>query len=151
MAKRGRPIRNPLPVKREHPVRNPLPPLAREPALRLTPGQPCPRCHGMVIVRDVVTPEGCLHEHFCLGCARTSNPVLDADLPASRIRLTVECEAQLDRVVLALARAEPCRSGPSGDSGVDGMSGIVVSRNTLDAVDAAQAFRVECLPDEPLA
>ena len=132
------------------PVRNPLPPLAREPVLRLTPGQPCPRCHGMVIVRDVVTPEGCLHEHFCLGCARSSNPVLDADLPASRIRLSVECEAQLDRVVLALAREATGHSGRAGDSGVDGMSDIAVSRNTLDAVETRQAFQAECLPDEPL-
>jgi len=131
------------------PVRHPLPPLAREPALRLTPGQPCPRCHGMVIVRDVVTPEGCLHEHFCLGCTRSSNPVLDADLPASRIRLSVECEAQLDRVVLALARGETARSGRGGDWGVGDTSGIAVSRNTLDAVETRSDFQAECLPDEP--
>lgn len=129
--------------------RNPLPPLAREPALRLTPGSPCPRCGGLVLLRDVVTDEGRLREHYCSGCSRTSNPVMEETPPPSRLTLTEACESQLERVVLRLAREADGRSCRGGAPAIDDSADIVVSRSTLVALEISTAFEVECQPDEP--
>jgi hypothetical protein len=129
--------------------RDPLPPLAREPQLRLTPGVPCPRCQGCVIVRDVVTPEGALSEHFCLGCARTSNPVFEAPEPVPRLVLSPSCEAQLDRVISSVIRQEDGRSSRSSSEGVDDTADSALSRSALDAADIRAMFAVECQPDVP--
>ena len=129
--------------------RDPLPPLAREPQLRLTPGIPCPRCHGCVILRDVVTPEGALTEHFCLGCARSSNPTFEGPETVPRLVLSPSCEAALDRVVSSVTRQVDGRLNRSSSEGVDDTAGTALSRTALDAVDIRAMFADECQPDVP--
>lgn len=133
--------------------RSPAPP-ALPAALQLIPGRPCPRCHGMVIVRDVVTPEGALTEHFCLGCSRSSHPILELPETVPRLRLTPAIEATLDRVVASLAREDAAASASPGVTriprgAVDDSMGIALSRSALDAEEIRSMFAHECQPDEP--
>lgn len=140
MASQPEPSRRP-PAK----VRRDPPPAPA--ALQLTPGAPCPRCHGMVIVRDVVTPEGALTEHLCLGCSRTSHAILERPEVVPRLILTPLCEARLNRVVSAVTRDEVSHRRQSSDGGVDDRADIALSRSALDAVDIRTMFASECQPD----
>jgi len=126
--------------RRPYAARTVPPPTVRPPALLLTPGTPCPRCHGLVVVRAVVTPEGALTEHFCVGCSRSSHATPETPMGAPRLRLTPSCEAALDRA----CAERGCRSASEG---VDDTSGIVVSRSVLDAAEIRSMFVDECLPD----
>lgn len=126
--------------RRPYTPRTVAPPPTAPPALVLTPGTPCPRCHGLVIVRAVVTPEGSLTEHFCVGCSRSSHPKREGLTPSPRIRLSPACEAALDR-----ACAD--RSRPSVGSEADDTADSAWSRSALDAAEIRVMFARECLPD----
>ena len=107
--------------------------------LCLIPGEPCPRCAGLVLRRRVVTPEGALTEHYCVACSRTSHAEPEMVYDPPRLRLTPSAEAKLSRV---------CRPETDGRSreAIDDSVDIALSRSALDAAEIRAMFSCECLP-----
>lgn len=107
--------------------------------LCLIPGEPCPRCAGLVVRRHVVTPDGALTEHYCTGCSRTSHAEPERPYTPPRLVLSPSTERKLDRLCRS-ADADGCRQG------VDDSADIALARSVLDAAEIRAMFAVECLP-----
>lgn len=126
------------------PRRSPIP--AVIPPIPLTPGVPCPRCAGLVIVRAVVTPEGSLTEHYCVACARSSHQTPTSRHPPSRIRLTPQCERALERVARALGREGVRTRGY--EAWMEDCAALGVPSSVFDRIEGTLAFEAEFGEDD---
>lgn len=117
------------------PRRSPIP--AVIPPIPLTPGVPCPRCSGLVVVRAVVTSEGTMTEHYCVACSRSSHQTPATRHPPSRLQLSSQCEQALERVVRGLGR-EIGRTRGAG-AGIEESTVLGVPSSVIDRLEETPA------------
>ena len=100
----------------------------------------CPRCHGLLVRRSVVTVEGTVEEDACVNCGRAYNARPSTPYRRPRLVLSREAEARLE----ALMPVSRGRRGTEG--GVADSAGSVFSSSALDDADRGTGFDDESLP-----